>query len=514
MSAASKLRARGSGLVTAWRNFWFQPQAAYTLGVVRIAFGALVLCWTLLLSSGLYTAFGDAGVLPKPPAREFTWGVFHTYSSDNALLIGWGILLAAAVALMVGWHSRLAAFLVFVLILSFERANPLIFNAGDTVIRIEALFLALAPCGAALSLDQRRRTGSFWTAQEIRPWPLRLLQIQLSIIYLSTVVAKLAGQTWQNGTAVAYSLRQRDMLVFQPPGWLLDNLLIANVLTWGTLTIEVAIGVLVWKRKWRPWVLAMGVMLHLSISFFLDVGFFSVAMFVLYLAFVPPERVQALVVRIQMRTSAVTARFRRQDDTDEEDIAQPMTVDRIDETDVCVAERDEQVVVNRREVLEHAPAPRQSANTAVDGWPDVNGRAVRQPVPASRRADGAATNGRPPANGHAAPFSVPTPRRDEGVVAKGPPSNGHAAHHPQPAPRHTGTENGRPGVNGHGVREPMPERRGDPPSNEGSATGSHRMHEPPPLSKRAFAASQLIDNVPSGRHARRSNGTNDSHDFH
>jgi len=40
-----------------------------------------------------------------------------------------------------------------------------------------------------------------------------------------------------------------------------------------------------------------GVVLHLSISLFLEVGFFSASMFVLYLAFVPPERVKAFIAR-------------------------------------------------------------------------------------------------------------------------------------------------------------------------------------------------------------------------
>jgi hypothetical protein len=313
MNLTAEIRERGQGLVLGWRTFWFRSEAAYTLGVVRIAFGALVVGWTLLLSSDLYLAFGSEGVLPRPPSRAFTWSVFSVYTSDSALLVGWIVLLCAAFALMVGWHSRLAAILVFILILSFERRNPLIFNSGDTVIRIEALFLALAPCGAALSLDQRRRAGSFWSAREIRPWPIRLLQIQLSIIYLSTVVAKLAGETWQNGTAVAYSLRQRDLLIVPAPGWVTDSLLISNAMTWGTLVIELALGILVWNRRWCLRVLAAGVILHLSISLSMEVGFFSCAMFVLYLAFIPPERAQAIANGLEKRISGLMSRLRRED---------------------------------------------------------------------------------------------------------------------------------------------------------------------------------------------------------
>lgn len=326
MRAATMAREHGRRLASSWQSFWFGNELAYTLGIVRIAFGVLLVGWTYVLASDLSVAFGTNGIVPRPPSRSYTWGIFHAFPSDNALLIGWLVLLGASIALTVGWHSRLAAIIAFILILSFERRDPVIFNSGDTVIRIEALYLALAPCGAALSMDERRRTGSFFTAREFRPWPLRLLQVQLSIIYISTVIAKLAGETWQNGTAVAYSLRQRDLLIVPAPSWLTSNLLIANALTWGTLVVELAIGILVWKRAWRLWVLAGGVLLHLSISLFLEVGFFSCSMFVLYLAFIPPERAEALAKGVQTRLAKAKARFlSRRRRGDEETVSAEIT---------------------------------------------------------------------------------------------------------------------------------------------------------------------------------------------
>ena len=300
-------------LIDGWRDFWFRRQPAHTLGLVRIAFGVLLFFWAVELGQDLYARFGVAGFYPGPPSDPFLWSVFKLYPSDSALLVGWLVLMASSIALIVGWHSRLAAILVFVLVVSFERRDPWIFNAGDGLIRIEALFLALSPCGAALSLDQRRRTGSFWSAQERNLWALRLMQVQVSIIYLSTVVAKLRGDTWQNGTAVAYTLRLEDMLILPVPWFVSDTPLIANVMTWGTLLTELAIGVLVWNRRWRARVLWAGVILHLSIMLTVVVGFFSLAMFVLYLAFVPAERVAAFVGAIARRAKAVRRRFTRRE---------------------------------------------------------------------------------------------------------------------------------------------------------------------------------------------------------
>lgn len=295
------LRGMARRLARAWDAFWFRSEPVYTLGLVRIAFGAMIIGWTLSLATDLFVRFGTSGFVPQKPPMAYTWTLFGVYPSDDALLVGWVVLLLAAIALTVGWRTRLAAVVVFIFIVSFERRNPYIFNAGDTLIRIESFLLMLAPAGAALSLDQRRRTGSFQTAQHRWQWPIRLLQIQVSIIYVSTVIAKLAGDTWQNGTAVLYSLRHDDLLFLPTPSWMTSNLLVSNVMTWATLVIELAIGLLVWNRRWRPWVLAAGVVLHLSIALTMNIGFFSLAMFVLYLAFVPNDRARALADRLSVR---------------------------------------------------------------------------------------------------------------------------------------------------------------------------------------------------------------------
>jgi vitamin K-dependent gamma-carboxylase-like protein len=195
--------------------------------------------------------------------------------------------------------------------LSFQRRDPWIFNAGDIVVRLEALFLALSPCGAALSLDQRRRTGSFWSAQSRPVWPVRLLQVQLSIIYLASVQVKLSGQTWLQDSAVSYALRLEDMQRLPAPHWYTTNALMMNAATWGALAIELAVGVLVWNRRFRPWVLAAGVAPHLMIDINIEIGIFSYAMFVLYLAWISPDSVRRLPGTLKQAAAKSLALLRR-----------------------------------------------------------------------------------------------------------------------------------------------------------------------------------------------------------
>ena len=99
------------------------------------------------------------------------------------------------------------------------------------------------------------------------------MQVQLSILYLASVWAKLAGDAWNNGTAVSYALRLEDLKRFDAPLWLANSELAINLLTYGTLALEAAIGILVWNRTLRPYVLGLGVAMHLSIDLSLRVGY-------------------------------------------------------------------------------------------------------------------------------------------------------------------------------------------------------------------------------------------------
>lgn len=291
---ARPLRQGLSAAGRAWQAFWFEPSHVYPLGMVRIAFGALVIVWTLWLLPVRGAMLGPHGIVAEQPSIANTWGVFAVWNTDQAVLIGVIVLLGAAVAMLVGWHTRVAALIVFVLVLSFERRNPWMFNSGDALVRIEALLLALSPCGAALSLDQRRRSGSFWSAQSRPNWPIRLLQVQFSIVYLAAVQVKLTGQPWLDGTAVSYVLRIEDMKRIPLPHSFVTNALAMNAVTWSVLAIELAVGTLVWLPRFRPWVLSVGLVMHLTIDLTIQIGIFSYAMFVLYLAWVPPETARAL----------------------------------------------------------------------------------------------------------------------------------------------------------------------------------------------------------------------------
>jgi uncharacterized membrane protein YphA (DoxX/SURF4 family) len=296
-----------SGAVAAWERFWFEPEPTSALALVRIAFGLLCLLWALSVLPDLATLFSSDGVLQEQPANQGdgVWGLLQITSSPAAVLALCIAMIVASIALVLGLWTRLAALVVFLALMSFTRRNAFALNSGDGLVRIIALYLVLSPAGASLSLDRLRRARDrFWEFPARAPWALRLIQVQLSVVYLSTVWQKARGTTWNDGTAVSYSLRLEDLERLPVPDVLAESITLSNFATFGTLALELAIGILVWNRRARPWLLLLGVGMHLSIDYALHVGFFSYAIFVCYLAFLPPETVSAWLIRLRDRLSA------------------------------------------------------------------------------------------------------------------------------------------------------------------------------------------------------------------
>ena len=286
-----------------WNTFWFRPEPTSTIAVVRIVFGFVATLWTLSQAPNLLAFYGSTGVLPTaPPLGPGSWSLLTLSDSAPVLIALWVATLLGAVGVMIGFRTRFATIVLLIGVVSFERRDPEILNAGDILLRSLAFYLLFAPAGEALSVDRwRRARDRFWEFPLRAPWALRLMQIQLSVVYFATLWWKLQGELWRDGSAVSYALRVHDIHRFPTPEFVTGSVVLTELLTFGTLLLELALAVLIWNRALRPWVLGGGVLLHLSIGFSIMVGFFTMLMLTTYLAFVPPETARNLVLVVRRR---------------------------------------------------------------------------------------------------------------------------------------------------------------------------------------------------------------------
>ena len=277
-----------------WDRFLFAPEPVTTIAVCRILLGLLVLAWAGLLWPHLDAFFGPDALVSAATVRQNAGARLNVFSwLDLAWLWpAYWLLVVSAVAVTFGLFTRIASIVVFVLLCSFGMTNPAILNGGDRALRIFSFFLIFSAAGKAISLDRLwrlargREDGA--TPPEHAPWAQRLIQIEVSIIYLMTYVWKAASPVWQEGTALYFSTQSEGFYRFHVPV-LFDYLGPLKLMTWGVLAIEFAIGVLIWFRPLRPYVLAAGVLLHLVIEYTMNIPLFQWVMIAMMTSFVPPE---------------------------------------------------------------------------------------------------------------------------------------------------------------------------------------------------------------------------------
>ena len=264
-------------LAAAWNGFFHGPLDLRVCALVRIAYAALVLIWLAVFYPDLARWFSEDGVFPLIVARKATpggaWTVLALLPPGSFwLTAAWAMAFVQALLLLVGFGSRLNAAAVFVWVVSFANRNALILDAEDTVFRLIGFYLILMPCGACWSVDgwiRSRNTGPNGTrsvpATVAPAWGLRLLQIQMCVIFLSAALCKLQSAAWRDGTAMYYVARLDDYFGrFPTPDVLWQTPWIVALITWGTIAVEFAIPLAIWWPRARRWALVAALLFHLA----------------------------------------------------------------------------------------------------------------------------------------------------------------------------------------------------------------------------------------------------------
>ena len=284
-----------------WNEFWFQPISSIPLGVFRMVFGVLALAYALLLLPERFLWFGSRGVLPLADSDAYNgtgagpahFDLLAFSGADHWLTLFFAVFLLAALFLTLGFWTRTSAIIVYLCINTLHSRDNVIHNSGDTVMLVMAAYLILSPAGAACSLDRLWRIFRGTeddTTPLVVPWAQRLMQLQIAIVYLAASLSKAGGEKWVNGTAAYYPLHLPETARFPMLGS--DTLWVINLITWGTVAIELALALLVWVPRLRLYVLTAGVMLHLGIEYSMNIPLFSFMMIASYLTFLTAEDFQ------------------------------------------------------------------------------------------------------------------------------------------------------------------------------------------------------------------------------
>jgi len=259
----------------------FGPTTATALAVFRILFGTIAFLSLLVLGLEWTTWYGPYGLAPGFSVARWAGGAPRfslLFGSESISLIWgvWALTTLAALATAVGLGTRVATVLLAMGLVTLHHRNPFILHSGDTLMRVGAIWLVFAPCGRTLSLDQRIRQylGRPALSPWISVWPQRVLELQLALVYLTTVYLKLQGFTWRDGTATWYAAQLPEFNRFPAPGFI-DLPPFTQIFTYGTLLVEVALGTVALAKWGRRWSIIGGLMLHAVIEYRFNIPFFA-----------------------------------------------------------------------------------------------------------------------------------------------------------------------------------------------------------------------------------------------
>lgn len=316
-------------------GFFFNPISPRQVALFRIFYSIILVQLAFVhLAPDLMAWYGKHAVVPADVAREVHHRLFAHINllllsqNDASVVALFWLFVFSIFCLMFGIASRLAAFTVFLCLVSFQNQNPFNCNSGDCLIRLTAFFLMFTKCGDAYSLSrvlrswQRALHPDELAHRLSSPWAQRFLQLQLAIVYAHATISKAVASDWQLGNAVYFAGRYEEMKRAVIP-FFFDVPILWRILTWSTLVVEASMTLLVWFPPLTRWVLLAGLGLHLGIETSMNIPMFQWIMISYYVLFLQPEdfdRVLQFVshtvrtalsltsVRLPYQQSSVTAR--------------------------------------------------------------------------------------------------------------------------------------------------------------------------------------------------------------
>jgi hypothetical protein len=262
------------------------------MGLFRAVFCAIVFVNLAMVAIDFNSWYTETGYVPTAILERWGGGVFRLnllrhVTDSNVTAVFYGLTMLAALLTSLGLFTRIASIALLVGVTTLHHRCPDILHSGDTLVRAMLLYVAVAPSGAALSLDRliavRRGTAPV-EPPEVSLWPQRMMQVQIAILYLTTVWHKSFGEWWLNGTATWYPQQLDEFDRFPVPHFFDLQPMIA-VTTYGTLLVELALGTLVFARPLRKWVLLGGVLLHAGIEYRMNIPLFSFITVTTYMVF-------------------------------------------------------------------------------------------------------------------------------------------------------------------------------------------------------------------------------------
>jgi hypothetical protein len=290
------------GAADDWNRFWHSPADPTMLGLIRILTGLMLLYTHAVWGLALGDFFGPTSWLSPSLVRKMEAGQhvvsFWFWVPEGGLWPAYAVSMVVLACFTIGLATRVSSALALFVAISYVNRVPAALFGLDQINVMLTLYLTIGPSGAALSVDRwwaqrRNRSPARPPARASANLALRLIQVHMCVIYLFAGISKLQGESWWTGEAMWRAFANLEYQSLDMT-WLAWHPRLINLMSHLSVLWEMSFCALVWRRRWRPLVLAMAAVLHLGIGACLGMWTFALVMLIGCLAFVPIEWIQGL----------------------------------------------------------------------------------------------------------------------------------------------------------------------------------------------------------------------------
>lgn len=175
------------------------------LAALRIGLGGLLLLDLALRARSLRAHYTDFGMLPRAALHGYygTLGRISIHALSGAAWVQVLLFVVAGIvafALLCGYRATTATVLSWLLLASLHARNPLLLNAGDSLLRRLLMWGMFLPLGARWSIDAGQ--GERPSEDRVASIASLALLLQVVLMYLTNGVIKLRGDVWPSGEAL------------------------------------------------------------------------------------------------------------------------------------------------------------------------------------------------------------------------------------------------------------------------------------------------------------------------
>lgn len=294
-----------------WNRFWYAAIDPTLVGVIRVITGLMVMYSHAVWGLGLHDYFGAHSWMRPDIVQNLQAEHFHFsylwFVGDEWLWLAHAVAFLALAGFTLGYKTRLTSVLTVAILVSYARRQPAATFGFDQITAFLTLYLAYgyfatSAAQRALSLDRWLAIRSGKLSATSRPAKsaganvtLRLIQIQMCVVYFFAGVAKLQGEAWWNGEAMwlAFANEEYANSLSMLWTWRIPGVLAAA--THMTVFWELSFAACIWNRTLRPIWLFFGFFMHVGIGLFLSMWTFGLIMIVGCASFTDPDWIGKLL---------------------------------------------------------------------------------------------------------------------------------------------------------------------------------------------------------------------------